>query len=531
MKQMYKIFIAEDEHLIRESLKRMITEFSTFLPLGSIEDASDGELALSIIAEQKPDILLTDIRMPFMNGIELANEVKKLLPDIQIIFISGYDEFTYAKAAIQLQVAEYLLKPIKPNELQKSLEQIIQKLEAASLLKQSKETNGYSLEVQKNFYLNALFNNQLLLSEAIEEGRKLEREIAGNKYMVLLIANHTNKFFSDYDIFHEKMAELFDHDKQILFSSLSSRFIKLLIFDPNEDLLQKKANQVALLSHKTLGHTTDDLVIAIGYPVKRISEIPHSYQTAVHLLSYLKIDPKIKILSYLDYEKKLGNYGQSFDLKESIRLLRKSEISSFVEKLVKQTNQHADPLLVRHLIINELNELVTIRQNQTNQVVSFTTTEEIPNILSERPLFIQYLEQMIYFLKEMVLENHMNQYKEVLEQSVTYIENHYFEPELSLKEVADHVHLSSSHFSTIFSQGIGQTFIDYLTEQRLSMARRLLRETNSKLSVIASEVGYNDPNYFSSIFKRKEKISPKEYRKMKQNRAHSLQENHYLVNK
>ena len=74
---MYKIFIAEDEHLIRESLKRMITEFSTFLPLGSIEDASDGELALSMIAEQKPDILLTDIRMPFMNGIELANEVKK----------------------------------------------------------------------------------------------------------------------------------------------------------------------------------------------------------------------------------------------------------------------------------------------------------------------------------------------------------------------------------------------------------------------------------------------------------------------
>lgn len=192
---MYKIFIAEDEHLIRESLKRMITEFSTFLPLSSIEDASDGELALSMIAEQKPDILVTDIRMPFMNGIELANEVKKLLPDIQIIFISGYDEFTYAKAAIQLQVAEYLLKPIKPNELQKSLEQIIQKLEAASLLKQSKETNGYSLEVQKNFYLNALFNNQLLLSEAIEEGRKLEREIAGNKYMVLLIANHTNKFF------------------------------------------------------------------------------------------------------------------------------------------------------------------------------------------------------------------------------------------------------------------------------------------------------------------------------------------------
>ncbi|WP_206859196.1 response regulator [Candidatus Enterococcus mangumiae] len=528
---MYKIFIAEDEHLIRESLKRMLTGFSNFLPLGPIGDASDGELALAMIAEQKPDILLTDIRMPFMNGLELANEVKKLLPDIQIIFISGYDEFTYAKTAIQLQAADYLLKPIKPDELQESLEHIIQKLEADSLLKQAKETTSYSLEVQKNFYLNALFNNQLLLSEAIDEGRKLDREIAGNKFMVLLIANHANKFFSDYDVFHEKMAELFDNDKHMLFSSLSSRFIKLLIFDQNEEILQKKANQVALLSHKTLSHTTDDLVIAIGHPVQRISEIARSYETAVQLLSYLTVDPNLKILSYLDYEKKLTSYGQTFDLKESITLLRKSEIQPFIEELVKQIDQHADPLLIRHLIINELNHLVKIRQKQSNQVVSLASPEETPAILSETPLFKKYLEQMIHFLKEMVLENHMSQYKEVLEQSIEYIEIHYSEPELSLKEVADHVHLSSSHFSTIFSQALGQTFIDYLTEQRLSMAKRLLRETNLKLSAIAAEVGYNDPNYFSSIFKRKETISPKEYRKMKQKGGYSLQENNYLVNK
>lgn len=513
---MYKVFIVEDEHLIRESLKRMFSEFSSSMPIELVGDASDGELALSMITEQHPDILLTDIRMPFMNGIELASEVKKTFPDIQIIFISGFDEFTYAKAAIQLQVAEYLLKPVKPKELQESLENLIKKLESASQRKQLTKIDHYSLDVQKNLYLNALFKNQLSLSEAIDEGRKLQREIAGKKYMVLLIANHINKNFADYESFHEKMAHLFDYDQQVLFSCLSSRFIKLLIFDTNTSSLTKKADQIALSIHHNLSTHTASLVVAIGHPVNRVSEIANSYETSVHLLNYLTINPKLKILSYHNYQSKLEVYQQTVDLKESLVSLRKNEIPDFIQQLIHQANQHTDPLLFRHLIINELTQLVTIRQQQMKQLFAFASSTDLPIIISDTTLFTKYLEQMIKFLKEMNIDPHMNQYKDVLEQSVSYIQNAYFEPDLSLKEVADHVHLSSSHFSTIFSQAMGQTFIDYLTEHRLVMAKRLLRETNFKLSIIAAEVGYNDPNYFSSIFKRKEGISPKEYRKAKQ---------------
>lgn len=146
---MFKVFIVEDEHLIRESLKRNLNQLAETLPLEVVGEASDGEVALSLILEEQPDILLTDIRMPFMNGIELSQEVKKSFPATEIIFISGFDEFTYAKAAIHLQVAEYLLKPIKHDELKSSLEKVIARLEQK---KQPIPVDTYSFDVQKIFF-------------------------------------------------------------------------------------------------------------------------------------------------------------------------------------------------------------------------------------------------------------------------------------------------------------------------------------------------------------------------------------------
>lgn len=203
---MFKVFIVEDEHLIRESLKRNLNQLAETLPLEVVGEASDGEVALSLILEEQPDILLTDIRMPFMNGIELSQEVKKSFPATEIIFISGFDEFTYAKAAIHLQVAEYLLKPIKHDELKSSLEKVIARLEQK---KQPIPVDTYSFDVQKNLFLNAIFGNQWSTSEAIEEARRLNRQIAGKKYIVLLVTNYLNKNFADYERFRENYPDYF----------------------------------------------------------------------------------------------------------------------------------------------------------------------------------------------------------------------------------------------------------------------------------------------------------------------------------
>ncbi|MBO0458172.1 response regulator [Enterococcus hulanensis] len=507
---MYKVFIVEDEHLIRESLKRNLIQLSKQLPIEMVGEASDGEVALSMILKERPDILLTDIRMPFMNGIELSQEVKEALPDIQIIFISGFDEFEYAKAAIHLQVVEYLLKPIKTQELEGSLKSVINRLEQK---KQSSPDDSYSQDVQKNLFLNSLFENQLGTAQAIEEARRLKRQIAGKQFIVILIANHENKIFDDYKLFRGKLAELYDTDESILFSCLSSRFIKLLLFAGNKQELLKTADQTASTLFSILTTSDSKLAIAIGNPVERISDIQNSYRTAYNMLEYSTIQSDNPILHYQNFDNQYSNFALEFQLSKRLEQISLKETPNLTNELIEQTEKSESPLLYRLLLLNDLNQRAQEKNQKEKTKFPIASPAELPAILSDIVLFRNYLNQLIPFLKATVINETMSQYRELLERSVTFIRQHYTEPELSLGDVANHVNLSSSHFSTIFSQSLGKTFVEYLTEQRLTEAKRLLKETDWKLSAIAAEIGYNDPNYFSYIFKRKETISPKEYRK------------------
>ena len=507
---MYKVFIAEDEHLIRESLKRNLNLLAEKLPIEVVGEASDGEVALSMILELQPNILVTDIRMPFMDGIELSQEVKQNIPDIQIIFISGFDEFTYAKAAIHLQVAEYLLKPIKFNELQESLEKAVSHLEQS---KQPTIDDSYSLDVKKNLFLNALFSNQSTMSEALEGARQLNRKIAGKKFIVLLITNPINKNFADYERFREKITRLFDEDDHLLFSCLSSRFIKIMLFHPDEAVLLQKADQVALTLYTELNSDESNLVVAIGNPVERISEIQKSYETAKSLLDYSLVQTKQPILHYQDFDQKLIQYQEELHLKEKIEEMTKQNRHLLITEIIDKSEKNENPLLCRLILVNELNQLAEEKNALSKEKFSFPSPTKISAIISDSALFRNYLEQILDFLKKTIIDERMGQYRELIDQAIHYIKQNFSDTELSLGSVADHINLSSSHFSTIFSQALGKTFVEYLTEQRLKEAKRLLAKTDWKLSMIAAEIGYNDPNYFSYIFKRKEGLSPKEYRK------------------
>lgn len=507
---MYKVFIAEDEHLIRESLKRNLNQLAEKLPIEVVGEASDGEVALSMILELQPDILVTDIRMPFMDGIELSQEVKQNIPDIQIIFISGFDEFTYAKAAIHLQVAEYLLKPIKFDELRESLEKVVSRLEQNKL---PAVADSYSLDVKKNLFLNALFSNQSTMSEALEGARQLKRKIAGKKFIVLLITNPINKNFADYERFREKMTRLFNEDDSLLFSCLSSRFIKILLFHPDEDGLLQKADQVALTLYTELNSDESNLVVAIGTPVERISEIQKSYETAKSLLDYSLVQTKQPILHYQDFNRQLNQFQEDLHLKEKIDEMTNQSRHLLITEFIDKSEKNENPLLFRLIMVNELNQLAEEKNAQSKEKFSFPSPTKISAIISDSALFRNYLEQILDFLKKTIIDERMGQYRELLDQAIHYIKQNFSDTELSLGSVADHINLSSSHFSTIFSQALGKTFVEYLTEQRLKEAKRLLANTDWKLSMIAAEIGYNDPNYFSYIFKRKEGLSPKEYRK------------------
>lgn len=516
---MYKVFIIEDEHLIRDNLRKQVLMLSERYPLIYAGEAGDGEMALASIVDIQPDILLTDIKMPFMDGLTFAREARKIFPWIRIIFISGFDDFNYAKAAIQLQADEYLLKPIKSKELETTLQNTIQKLDEQKQQTTANDTNSeaFFLELKKNHFLNGLYEGKLEVSTAIKEAEEFSRNIVGKKFAVLLLSNQYNTKFEDYFHFSEYLTFLFDADEAVLFASISSRFVKFLVFDfQYADLLEKCYQIAHTLIHELEQNTQDDISVAIGPIVDRISEIPDSFHKAQDMLaSYGKLRTE-KIISFEDNMKDgelSPTHPFKLDLAVKIAALSPEEIEPFVQTLLLPQGPEDRTRMYRFFILTELVGLAQ-RKEPAASLPILETLNSIDDltIAAASPDLPQILAELVRYLADTQIHPTMAKYQSTINQAITFIDGHFTDPDMSLNRVAAEVALSPAHFSTIFSQAVGKTFIEYLTDQRINLAKKLLRETNKKLATIAIEIGYNDPNYFSFLFKKKQNISPKEYR-------------------
>ncbi|MBU5594324.1 response regulator [Amphibacillus sp. MSJ-3] len=522
---MYKVFIVEDEPLIRDNLRNEMMRLAKQLPITYAGEASDGELALASIIDIKPDILITDIRMPFMDGLELANEAKKIYPWIRLLFISGFDDFSYAKSALQLQAEDYLLKPIKSKELEQTLRKITESLEERKDQFSVKDENEESLtqEVHKNLFLNCLFKGDLKMNEVIEESNNFQKTIVGKKISVILATNHYNKSFEDYFHFSEKLNFSFGDDEEILFSSISSRYIKILVFHYDYNTLLDKCYQVAHTLLHELDIDSSDLVVGIGPIIDRISEIPYSYEMAKQLIGTYGIIRSEKIISFVDNLKE-GEVSPTnpfkIDLADKITSISVENMDAFIESLNgSQFDTIARQRMFRFFVLLEINALILKKQEGKDApVYQIEDSQEMNQIAKSLDRYTNYLKDTLTYFLEVEIHPSMVKYRSIIQKALLYMDESFSDPDMSLNTVAEIVNLSPSHFSTIFSQSLGQTFIDYLTEQRINKAKHLLATTNDKLTAIALEIGYNDSNYFSYLFKKKEGLSPTEYRKQMRKR-------------
>lgn len=512
---MYKLFIVEDEHLIRDNLRHQVSELSTKYPITYIGEAADGEMALASIIDLQPDILLTDIKMPFMDGLSFAKEARKLLPWTRIIFISGFDDFVYTKGAIQVQADDYLLKPIKNRELESAIEK------AVAALNQKKQEEPQSktdliAELKKNHFLNGLFKGELAVDEAFTLAESFKRSFAGKKFAVLLATNQFTTDFEDYAHFSDYLNFLFRENPQVLFSSVSSHFIKFLIFDTHPDVVLETSYQIAqTLIHELTTHK-NELTAAISPIIDRISELPDAFEITQHLLTG-PYPSKERIISCEDITQKGGLLSTSlvpFDFLSALDKLTKKEIPSLIAQLVKPQHSEKRTHLYRYFILTELFHLAQKKSVDIPfDLILYASTSRRLTVASEREEYEKALHTLISYLIVNKIRPSMTKYRNVINHALDFIKDNFTDPDMSLNMVAQEVALSPSHFSTVFSQSLDQTFIDYLTEQRVERAKELLEQTNQRLSDIAFEIGYNDPNYFSYLFKKKQGVSPKEYRR------------------
>ena len=534
-----KVFLVEDEMVIRRGIKNSIDwEKEGYIFCG---EASDGELAYPMIIKEKPDILITDIRMPFMDGLELCKLVKKELPNIKILILSGYDEFDYAKEAIRLGVTEYLLKPISSGKLLEALngvsESIRREKEDKDLVRKYMEEMRENTEHEKQKFFEQMIAGNLSMADALETGKKYEMNLSAGMYNLLLFRftlgkenRKSGELLGEAEYAIEKLTERLEYVFE--FQRGVEGWAFLLMADNEEQMSERVKELSKDLEEIMKTYSTIAYFGGIGQPVARLRELEESFREAERALAARFTMELNRIISVEDIR-----MAQNVDTLDDIEITSFGEIEKTRTMLEKFLNNGAEDEIDEFVdvYINELPEenlkSVLMRQYiiMDAYIVMMSFCEKIEGIEGEMQAqseelknsmkTIQTLEEIKNYIR-MLLKKIIGvrdtisgrRYSDIIEIAKDQIRKTYMSDEISLNTIAAEVGMSPSYFSSIFSKEMGKTFVEYLTEIRMDRAKELLMCSSMKTSEIGYEVGYKDPHYFSYIFKKTQNCTPKEFR-------------------
>ncbi|HBM75752.1 MAG TPA: DNA-binding response regulator [Clostridiaceae bacterium] len=523
---MYKVFVVEDEQIVREGIRNKIDWEQTKYRLCG--EAADGEMALSMISELRPDIIITDIRMPFMGGLELSRVVRHTMPYVRIIILSGHDEFAYAKEAISIGVDEYLLKPINSSQILSALDKVTKVIEE----EKQKQLNNRRLQIElksieefkRNRFFEELVLGEIGTSEAIEIACSEGIDIIAHSYIMLDVEIDISDQFSKKICSAQNYVEKLFKDRQdiIWFFRGYDRLVILIKGDNSSDLTETSYGIAQTLKYELERNIDIHLSIGIGSPVERIGEIAKSYSDAHNVHKYMGQLHHGQIISIGDIEDK--EIGYSFlkeadnSIRESIRYLRSKDVDSFVEKLERKIistdgqNTFIGCYILMDFVMSCVRLITEIGGDCTSILEQVDSLKNIFEIASSQEQFENFTKAILKKVIGIRDDSQNLKYGTVINKARRFIEDNYGDSSISLITVANEVNLSPNHFSTVFSQEMGETFIEYLTKVRIEKAKEYLSDPSYKSPEIAYAVGYNESHYFNYLFKKHTGLTPREYR-------------------
>lgn len=538
---MIKVFLVEDEKLIREGIKNSIQwEKEGYEFVG---EAGDGELALPMILKEKPDILITDIRMPFMDGLELSKLVRQELPEVKILILSGYDEFEYAKEAIKIGVVEYLLKPISSVKLLETLKEVSstiqQEKEEKDLKKVYQQEMKENIELKKIKFFGELVSGNLSLADAVNEGKKYEMNLSAGVYQIILfklLSQAQNQEQSEEQL--EAYQRLEEEMTKLSFVCQFQRSINgwafLLTADDEKEMENRRTQVITVLKDIVSHYEEIEYFGGIGMPVFRLRELKNSFADADKAFSgrftyetnQIVSSKEIRMMGNEEFE--TNSFGDLEQIHQAVEKFLNNgtleEVHSFVKACLQEIPEESfRSLMVRQYIIMDIyvavmsfcekikNENGSSQEGQQLEESGEELKRAVSTAESVKDIEI-YLEHLIEPAIEIRNAASGRRYSDIMEMAQSLIKENYMTEEISLNSVAAHVGMSPSYFSTIFSREMEKTFVEYLTEIRMEKAKELLVCSSMKTSEVGYEVGYKDPHYFSFIFKKTQGCSPKEYR-------------------
>ena len=549
---MLKFFLAEDEVVVRETIKRMIPWEELGFEL--VGEAADGEMALPLLLRQQPDLLITDIKMPFMDGLTLARLAKKEIPGLKVVILSGYDDFNYAKQAIGIGVEDYLLKPITKNALIERLSEIRSRYEHEKTQKEyyekfQREMQAYEKNSSRDFF-EALVGGSMDMMEVYKRAEKLGLDIVAEAYNVLIFTMNCDEDFSgqrdEYSSWEAESLELLEnffagHSSAMLFRS--NIFSYGVLLKGQRETIEENTRACVDEIRKILSRQDGrrEWFLAVGQSVERLSQIQKSYHTASRAFSQRYLyDENILYYDEMETMEHPGGQAETEDnaylQKVDVNALNPAILQKFLSNGLQEETENfvkdyfyaigqepMESLVFRnYVILNVRFSVISFIKGlgcDTNEMESADTEEVLAESGKNMESAIAYAKKMISQAIEIRDQNSGNKNRSILKTAVDFIDSHYMDEEISLNTVANVANVSSNHFSALFSQNMGQTFIEYLTSLRMNKAKELLRCTGMRSSEIAGEIGYKDAHYFSYLFKKTQGMTPSDYRKAREEKA------------
>ena len=516
----YKVFFVDDEASMRAGIRNSVDwENSDFILAG---EAPDGEIALSLMEEIKPDILVTDVRMPFMDGLELSKKAKLAMPHLKIIILSGHDEFEYAKQAIAIGVEDYLLKPITSAMLMETLN-----LVAARLTEEKKEIKHVEdmKEGERASKVEGLISDLLYGGIDLDLAPILAEElgcpIMAEHYLVMYIEFHrySHSIPEVYYDARESALSILEGSENILLLWQGADRLICVLMDQEEKQLEKKAYSLAREVKNKVEESEQCLVsIALGTVVSHIKDWPKSLTDADISRQYMNLTKRNQIISMQDIRTdSLMPFSALHKLPaaDKLRYASHGDIPQLVAAHFEGSSSGSfvymnyilmDVLMSASKIIEELggngNEVLAEYSDVSKLLQASYGAEKMKTLLTG------IFEKVITFRDNAA----GGAYRDIISKAQKYIQDNFLDKDISIHLVAREVGLSPNYFSTIFSQETGETFISYLTNLRIEHAKLLLKTTSMRTIDISHEIGYNDTQYFSYVFKKKVGMTPKEFR-------------------
>lgn len=527
--EQYKVILVDDEAEVIDIMEAKIRWSE--LGFEVVGSAKNGVKALELVEKLQPDVVLTDIRMPYMDGLELSRKLNQDYPNIYIILCTGFDEFEYAKEAVHLDIKEYLLKPISAAELSESLMRLKENLDK----EREEKLNVRKLE---NYFQESLPALQSNLFISLMEGRVSEEDYA--RFSAAYQVNMKGPLFCCI-VFHTSENHVPEGMNPLLLSMSVEREIrqrlvekwhcKEFLYLGNTVLIMEMGSEEQMVpitdecdrfcrwAYRVMGAV---VTAGIGTVCDNLFNINLSYEGAREAVSYRVLYGTQRAINIREIVPKeqatlsLLEEGRMHDLFRAIRVGNPEKIEEAVQKEIQKIHKHTVTIGQYHLAAMET--VSNFYKFCANNSLDFNEIAgSVPNLYEKVPQMDEssltsWMNEMARMISEELKTARNSTSHRLVTEAQLLVREKYMDASISLDVVCSILGVSNSYFSSVFKKETGKSFISYLTDYRMDIAEELILSGETKSYKVAEKVGYLDANYFSYVFKKRFGVSPSKYR-------------------